>query len=121
MALAVLLALSAAATACVCDWSPRDRAQLDLQNLMSAVKLYYGKKGRYPATEEGLQALVETHNLDAVPRDPWGSRYRYVRDAQGIELRSWGADRRTGGTGEEADIVLRIPIVAEPAEPHPSP
>ena len=72
--------------------------------------------GRYPTTEEGLDALV-TRPADAakwagpylkkaVPPDPWGRPYGYrAPGAKGdFEIQTLGKDGAVGGTGENADI-----------------
>jgi general secretion pathway protein G len=74
--------------------------------------------GRYPTTEEGLQALVAQPSGEAknwagpylkkgVPADPWGRPYLYqfpgTRGGD-FDLQSYGKDGRPGGTGEDADI-----------------
>jgi hypothetical protein len=72
-------------------------------------------RGRYPSDGEGLQALIEApgdaKNWDgpylkkAVPRDPWGNDYSYSAGGQaGYELGSLGADGKSGGEGDSADI-----------------
>lgn len=48
----------------------RDRAALDIKNIQGAMKLYYTKKGKYPDTASGLQALVEAQALEQMPKDP---------------------------------------------------
>jgi general secretion pathway protein G len=103
----VAVALATVLGCDVCDWKKSDRAMLDIGSVASALKVHYGKFGRYPSTEEGLQALVDRHILDAVPMDPWGNRYQYALWDGEIEIRSWGADSRRGGSGEDADLDLR--------------
>lgn len=74
--------------------------------------------GRYPTTEEGLNALVTAPPSDGprwngpylkkgVPLDPWGHAYQYrAPGAKGdYEVLSLGKDGQPGGTGEAADIV----------------
>ena len=71
--------------------------------------------GRYPSTEEGLDALVKrpaSVNLwsgpyiKEVPKDPWNNPYKYANSGAGggIEIVSLGADGVAGGEGENADI-----------------
>jgi len=73
--------------------------------------------GRYPTTEEGLQALrvnPETSEKwdgpylqKAVPMDPWGNPYVYESPSEHGEygIRSLGADGEFGGEGDNVDIV----------------
>lgn len=73
--------------------------------------------GRYPTTEEGLNALMTApanatakwtgpYLKKGVPADPWGHPYAYrAPGAKGeYEIISLGKDGQPGGTGEAADI-----------------
>ena len=94
-------------------------AKHDVGTLVQAFKLYRLDIGRYPTTEQGLKALVEKPTsepvpqnwkaggyLDSVPKDPWGNPYQYASPgARGeIDVYSFGADGKPGGTGNDADI-----------------
>jgi general secretion pathway protein G len=91
------------------------RAQLDA--LDKALDHFRLDVGRYPTSEEGLQALVAQPNGEArwsgpylkkaVPSDPWGHPYLYQQPGThggDFDLQSYGKDGRPGGTGEDADI-----------------
>lgn len=93
------------------------KAQLDA--LQKALDHYRIDTGRYPATEQGLAALV-TKPADeprwggpylskAVPRDPWGRDYLYRAPGTDAEydLLSYGRDGRPGGQGDDADLTSR--------------
>jgi general secretion pathway protein G len=95
------------------------KARSDIRALESALNLYRLDNFRYPTSQQGLQALVErpasppdARNwraggyMDRLPRDPWGNAYQYLHPGtQGeIDLYSFGADGRPGGSGEDADI-----------------
>ena len=73
--------------------------------------------GRYPSTEEGLQALVAGPSGEqrwagpylkkGVPADPWGHPYVYEQPSThggDFDLFTYGKDGRLGGNGEDADI-----------------
>jgi general secretion pathway protein G len=73
--------------------------------------------GRYPTTEEGLNALMTAPPTAAakwngpylkkgVPADPWGHAYQYRAPGTKAEYEiiSLGKDGQPGGTGEAADI-----------------
>jgi len=73
--------------------------------------------GRYPTTEEGLNALMTAPPAVAakwngpylkkgVPLDPWGHVYQYrAPGTKGdYEIVSLGKDGQQGGSGEAADI-----------------
>ena len=96
-------------------------AKLDIGTINQALKLYRLDIGRYPTTEQGLNALVIRPNiepipqnwktggyLDALPNDPWGNPYQYASPGTKaeIDVYSYGADKKPGGTGTDADIGL---------------
>jgi general secretion pathway protein G len=91
------------------------RAQIDA--LDKALDQFRLDLGRYPTTEEGLQALVVQPSGEpswhgpylkkGVPPDPWGRPYAYQQPGShngDFDLQSYGKDGRPGGTGEDADI-----------------
>ncbi len=98
------------------------KAQLDIQTLENALKLFKLDNGFYPSTDQGLQALVEepaigrpaTHwrkggylEKGVVPEDPWGNGYFYMSPGIHLEeydLWSYGGDGEEGGEGEDADV-----------------
>lgn len=92
-------------------------ARTDVNNLMQALKLYRLDNGRYPTSEQGLQALIAKPTsgpippnwkpyLDKLPNDPWGHPYQYLNPGvKGeIDVMSLGADGQAGGEGNNADI-----------------
>jgi general secretion pathway protein G len=93
-------------------------AALQIENLSSTLDLYRLETGRYPTSEEGLEALVSQPSdvpswngpylkNAQVPKDPWGFdyQYRYPGEHGGADIWSLGADNREGGEGENSDIV----------------
>jgi general secretion pathway protein G len=92
-------------------------AKTDVNNLMQALKLYRLDNQRYPAAEQGLQALVARPSsgpipsnwksyVDKLPNDPWGRPYQYLNPGiKGeIDVMSFGADGQPGGEGKNADV-----------------
>ena len=92
-------------------------ARTDIKTLAQALKLYRLDNGFYPATDQGLGALVTRPTtspvpanwkpyLERLPRDPWGGEYQYLHPGvKGeIDVFSFGADRARGGEGGNADI-----------------
>ena len=92
-------------------------AAVQIADFDKALELYKLDVGRYPSTEEGLNALAQKpaavssgwsgpYLKGAIPSDPWGKPYRYTGPgANGaIEILSLGADGAPGGEGENADI-----------------
>lgn len=95
------------------------RAKADIQAIVTALNTYKLDNFSYPATEQGLEALVtkpagtpEAPNwkkggyLDGVPKDPWGRTYLYLQPGQhgDMDVYTLGADGKPGGEGEAADI-----------------
>lgn len=95
------------------------RAKADLQAIGTALNTYKLDNFVYPATEQGLEALVskpsgapEAPNwrkggyLDGVPKDPWGRAYLYLQPGTHGEMDVYtlGLDGKTGGEGEAADL-----------------
>lgn len=89
-------------------------AAVQIADLDKSLELFKLDVGRYPTTEEGLDALVKKpgnvngwngpYLKGGVPTDPWGHPYRYANAGGGIEITSLGADGAPGGEGENADI-----------------
>jgi general secretion pathway protein G len=96
-------------------------ARQDIAQLMQALKLYRLDNGRYPSSEQGLQALVERPSVDPIPgnwrqggyldsstlhKDPWGQNYQYLNPGLHgeIDVMSFGRDGQPGGEGPDADI-----------------
>jgi general secretion pathway protein G len=96
--------------------SKREAARTQLAILETALDQFRLDTGRYPTTQEGLQALqANPGNLNGwagpylkkeVPRDPWGNPYQYKSpgDHGEYDLWSYGSDNAPGGEGEAADI-----------------
>lgn len=85
------------------------QAKTDLHTLGNCLDLYKIDKGRYPSTEEGLQAVVAAGKCKPQLKDPWGRDYVYLYPGQvhtdSYDVKSYGADGSAGGEGENADIV----------------
>ena len=94
-------------------------AKNDVSVIMSALAIYRLDNGVYPSSEQGLRALVEkptvgepTRNwkfggyVKKMPKDPWGNDYQYLNPGihGEVDVVSFGADRRPGGDGYNADI-----------------
>jgi general secretion pathway protein G len=96
-------------------------AKSQVEMLGTALDAYRLDNGRYPTTQQGLNALWEIPTVDTpanwrgpylrkpVPPDPWGAAYIYMAPGQvnpnGYDLISFGADGKPGGAGEDADIL----------------
>ena len=94
-------------------------AKSDIASIRQALKLYRLDNQRYPTTEQGLDALVAKPTdppippnwkpggyLEKLPRDPWGRPYQYLNPGLkgDVDVFTYGADGKPGGTGVDADI-----------------
>jgi general secretion pathway protein G len=108
----VLTALGLALGAGLCVSALRDyglehrarRRAFDLSNIEMALKLHYARTGRYPTTEEGLEALVRCGALHTVPIDSWNRPYYYALLRGRPMLWTFGQDGVPGGEGLDADV-----------------
>ncbi|MCC6868729.1 MAG: type II secretion system major pseudopilin GspG, partial [Burkholderiales bacterium] len=94
-----------------------DAAKIEIGQIGQTLDLYKLEIGRYPTTQEGLQALVSAPpgvtnwngpywKRQAVPKDPWGNEYRYNSPGQNnapYDIMSYGADGKEGGEGANRD------------------
>lgn len=95
------------------------RTQIEL--LSVALDNYRLDNGRYPNSDQGLQALRTVPTAEPVPRnwrgpyvrkeiplDPWDRPYLYrspgIENPDGYDLFTLGADGVPGGEGEDADL-----------------
>lgn len=96
-------------------------AETQIEMLSTALDNYRLDNGRYPTTEQGLQALREKPATEPVPRnwrgpytrkeipmDPWDRPYVYRSPGEvnetSFDLLSYGRDGEPGGEGEDADV-----------------
>ena len=91
-------------------------AQAQIELLGTALDTFRLDVGRYPSTEEGLQALRQKPGtLDRwdgpylkkdLPQDPWGKPYMYKSpgDHGSYDIVSYGADGTPGGEGDNRDL-----------------
>ncbi len=97
------------------------KAKIQIESLETALKLYKLDNGRYPDTEQGIEALVQMPETGIVPKnwreggylekgrlplDPWGNAFVYLSPgAHGeYDIICYGADGVPGGEGENKDI-----------------
>lgn len=102
--------------------SKRIGAQAQIEIYGVALDSYRLDNGKYPTTEQGLQALRTEpttpplpKNWDGpylkkeIPLDPWGNPYVYICPGEynpdGYDLISFGANEEEGGEGDDQDIV----------------
>ncbi len=94
-------------------------AKGDLATIRSMLEAFRIDCGRYPTTDEGLNALREApadvegwkepYAQKAIAPDPWGREYVYEHPGSGGDdtyyLYSLGKDGAEGGEGENEDII----------------
>lgn len=93
-------------------------AKAQIESLDKALDQYRLDVGSYPTLEQGLGALTAQPSgvarwqgpylKKALPADPWGNDYVYGLQpgAAAIDIISYGADGKPGGTGEAQDVSL---------------
>lgn len=92
-------------------------AKAQIEAFGKSLDTYRLDVGRYPTTEEGLNALLNAppsavgkwngpYLKKGLPLDPWGHPYQYrAPGSKGdYEVLSTGKDGQPGGSGEDADI-----------------
>ena len=89
--------------------------QTHIKNLSDQLELYRLDNGRYPTTDQGMEALIHEPSSEPRPRnyppggyvkadsviDPWGSPYHYEapgnHNTYSFDLSSFGSDGVEGG------------------------
>ena len=93
------------------------RAAVDIEQIETAVLQFREDCGRYPTSEEGLDALITAprnasgwkgpYLVGGPAKDPWGNEFGYESPHNGkdtFQIESYGADGQPGGKGVDADI-----------------
>ena len=95
------------------------KAKADIATLESALEQYRLDNLTYPASGDGLNALLtapaglaqperyrQGGYIKKLPADPWGKAYLYSAPGRkgAFDIYSLGADSAPGGEGENADI-----------------
>ena len=102
------------------DRAKRTKAESDVAVIEQLLDQFYLDMGRYPTTEEGLNALYYAPEQDQekwhgpypkkpISKDPWGHDYVYespgTHSSLPYEVSSYGRDGKEGGEGEDADVI----------------
>ncbi|WP_174291429.1 type II secretion system major pseudopilin GspG [Sphingomonas bacterium] len=96
------------------------RTRADISTIEGALETYKLENGAYPTTSQGLAALIRAPAGVAaagyrpggylkggkVPSDAWNHPYLYASPGThgDVDVWSYGADGKEGGTGTDADI-----------------
>lgn len=103
------------------DKARQTKARIQIENMSSALKMYKIDNGRYPTTEQGLEALVSPPQggdvpknwkkggyleKKQIPKDPWDNDYIYISPGvhDDFDITSYGADGEAGGEDINKDI-----------------
>jgi len=94
-----------------------DTTKAQIKSFENALELYYLDTGQYPSSEEGLAALTTKPASARVWNGPyiknagsfqdaWSTPYQYKSPAESkpFQVLSFGRDRKSGGTGQDADL-----------------
>lgn len=99
--------------------SKAQAAKLQIEEFGNTLDLFKLDVGRYPDSQEGLQALIQAPTGQGadrwhgpylrkpnVPKDPWSNDYQYTAPGKHgpYDIVSFGADGREGGEGENKDV-----------------
>jgi general secretion pathway protein G len=92
-------------------------AKVQIRDFEQALEVFKLDVGRFPTSEEGLEALMrQPGNLvgwngpylrgNSIPQDPWNRAYlyRYPGERSEVDIYSLGGDGVQGGEGENADV-----------------
>ncbi len=100
------------------DRARMEKAKSDIATIEAALDTYKLQNLNYPATSEGLAALLTAPPsadvtryqkggyIKKLPKDPWGRDYLYAMPGThgDIDIWSYGADGKEGGEGVNSDI-----------------
>jgi general secretion pathway protein G len=92
-------------------------ANIEIEQISQSLDLFKLELGRYPTTQEGLQALVQAPpglanwagpywKKSSAPKDPWSHEYKYASPGShgAYDIISLGAAGVEGGEGANKDI-----------------
>ena len=92
-------------------------ANAQIDSFVKALEAYRLDMGRFPDTDPGLNALIQSPGNDprwrgpylkkGIPVDPWGTPYQYRSpggNGRDYDVLSSGRDRAPGGVGDDADL-----------------
>jgi general secretion pathway protein G len=104
-----------AGTAAAKTESKIENAKASAQHIEDALDMYFIDCHEFPPSLEWILKAPETCKfwgpdpyLEKIPTDPWGREWHYSRtDPHNFVLKSLGADGKEGGSGANADIVIK--------------
>lgn len=126
---AILTATAVISGSKIISIARRTSAESQIQQFSTALQTYFLDVGRFPTTEQGIQALWNKPDFFPVPQnwngpyldkkpsvDPWGNEYQYYSKESSplpfsvpqnlpFVIMSFGSDGVEGGEGDGCDIV----------------
>ena len=86
------------------DSSKQDTTRLTMSQINTALVTYKAKKNKFPSSLDKVKPFMDGD----IPKDAWGNEFEYSFPAQGCktkyELKSLGADGKSGGEDFDADL-----------------
>jgi general secretion pathway protein G len=89
---------------------------LKINELSKNLDMFYTDCGFYPTTEQGLHVLLEAPTgeptcsnwtepyIKKMPIDAWKSEFVYEQNGSSFVIKSYGKDKKEGGTGLDKDL-----------------
>ncbi len=102
------------------DQAKRDTVCLKMNDLKKRLDMFKLDNGMYPETEEGFEALTSNPDADKypnyrakpylkkLPKDSWKSLFVYINKGDDVEIISFAADRKEGGSDGGQDILFSV-------------
>ena len=102
------------------DQAKRDTVCLKMNDLKKRLDMFKLDNGMYPETEEGFEALTSNPDADKypnyrakpylrkLPKDSWKSHFVYINKGDDVEIISFAADRKEGGSDGGQDILFSV-------------
>ena len=96
----------------------RNTMCLFMKSLAGRFEQFELDNGTLPDTEEGIQALISNPDADKYPnypvvpylkkakKDAWNTPFVFIKKGSTIEIISFAADRKEGGSEWNSDILL---------------
>jgi len=119
----ILMTLVGTQIAAQMDRTYVQASKAKISQVSQALEMYRLDNGRYPTTEQGLDALVTKPTANPEPRrylpggyvkgrdylmDAWGTAFQYTspgtHNTRGFDVWSLGADGVAGGTDSDSDF-----------------
>jgi len=88
-----------------------NEAKIQIAEISKALEMFYTDCGFFPESLENLVTAPSNCSnwgpdpyLKKMPKDPWGEPFMYQINGSTYAIKSYGDDRKEGGTGTGQDI-----------------